>query len=259
MDELNLYSLVAADIQDLVNTGFLFSETQTVPNIEDSSLTFANGEEKKGVVINTCILFVDIRNSVRLNDANRTSTMGRIYTAFVKSVLRVAKYFGGSVRNIIGDRVMIVYPVDRCFQRAIYSAVTINQIASQLIDQKVQNEKFECGIGIHYGKTYVIKVGLPYVKGKEHVENSNLVWIGETANKASRLTDVAGKNGLLPILVSKPVFDGYCKQCPNDNDVIDKRNFWYEVPQSIDNVDFPVYEAGMTWVNPYHLIGDNFE
>ena len=97
----------------------------------------------------------------------------------------------GYVRNIIGDRVMVVFPVNDCFVNAVNCAITINHI-SQMINDIFTYVDFHCGIGIDYGEMRVIKVGIER-KGDENTENKGLVWVGKPANFASRLTDFAGK------------------------------------------------------------------
>lgn len=180
------------DILDVVNTNFTYSNTKNVPSSDDSDLTFERTDEKKGKILNSCVLYTDIRDSVKLNEKHQTQTMGRIYTAFTKSVLKIAQHHKGFVRNIIGDRVMIVFPEDNCFKNAIDCAISINHISKKIINKKFPNVEFKCGIGIDYGELKVVKVGIEK-KGTERTENKNLVWIGYPANLASRLTDVANK------------------------------------------------------------------
>jgi hypothetical protein len=159
--------------------------------LDDSNLTYGNGEEKKGVEINTCVLFVDIRNSVQLTKDKQVRTLGKVYSVFTCCILLAAQHEGGYVRNIIGDRVMVVFPPDNCYTKAVNCAITINQIAS-MIDQKFDNFEFKCGIGIDYGKLSVMKVGIEK-HGTENDDNKGLVWVGYPANFASRLTDCANK------------------------------------------------------------------
>lgn len=298
---------VADEVKDIFETEFEFPETETVPNVDDTDLTYANGDTKKGKEITTCVLFVDIRNSVALNNEAYTKTMGRIYTAFTKTVLRAAAHCGGYVRNIIGDRVMVVFPQDNCFQNAVDCAITINHIAKYVINPKVKGHDFHCGIGIDYGTMRCIKVGVEK-HGTENSDNKNLVWIGRPANMASRLCDCANKElqmfkvlhvvyepqyGLIqpksifgnlerkektetltaeqiteiitksgyrsilsvekegkpekrnPILVSKDVYDGFKKACPDYNSV--KNGRWKMDLRSIRDVAFPVYGADLHW------------
>lgn len=299
---------VSDEVKDIFDTEFEFPHTETVPNVDDTDLTYANGETKKGKEITTCVLFVDIRNSVALNNEAYTKTMGRIYTAFTKSVLRAAAHCGGYVRNIIGDRVMVVFPEDNCFQNAVDCAITINHIAQYVIKPKVKDHDFSCGIGIDYGTMRCIKVGVEK-HGTENSDNKNLVWIGRPANMASRLCDNANKevqlfkvlhmvykqrlsltqpfsplgnlereektdiltaeqiteiitksgyNSILsvekegkpekrkPILISKDVYDGYKKACPNCNSV--KKGLWKRDIRNIRDVNFVVYGADLHWI-----------
>lgn len=182
---------IKSDIKDVFDLDFSFSDTKSVPSLQDSTLTYEKGNIKKGKTIYTCVLFVDIRDSVNLNATHQAKTMGKIYTAFTKSVLKIARYYGAFVRNIIGDRVMVVFPSENCFVNAVDCAISINHISNE-INKAINNGDFKCGIGIDYGKMSVIKVGVT-VKGDENNENKGLVWVGEPANFASRLTDNANK------------------------------------------------------------------
>lgn len=183
---------VAADVNDIMAKDFTFTHTSDVPQVDDSNLTYESGQNKRGEEINTCVLFVDIRNSVALNSESKTKTMGRIYTAFTKSVISSADKCGGQVRNIIGDRVMVVFPETDCYKNAVECAITINHIAQKIINEKLSGHDFACGIGIDFGQMRCIKVGT-IKRGTANQDYKNLVWIGRPANMASRLCDNANK------------------------------------------------------------------
>lgn len=180
------------DVIDVINTDFVYYIATEVPQRNDAQLTFESGVQKKGKVIKTCVLYVDIRNSVDLTVKHQNITMGKIYTAFTKAVLKVARHHNGHIRNIIGDRVMIVFPVEDCFKNAVDCAISINHIAQYIIKKQFKNVDFKCGIGIDYGDLRTIKVGIQR-NGNENAENKGLVWAGYPANIASRLTDSANK------------------------------------------------------------------
>lgn len=304
----DLLSQVSADVDDIIQKDFTFIHVTEVPQVDDPGLTYESGKDKKGEEIDTCVLFVDIRNSVALNNESKTKTMGRIYTAFTKSVISAADKCGGQVRNIIGDRVMVVFPEADCYQNAVECAITINHIAQKIIDKKLQGHDFSCGIGVDFGRMRCIKVG-KIKRGASNPDYKSLVWIGRPANMASRLCDNANKDvqmfkvvyrkllpkmGLVapmsilggnleyrqitkvmtaeeltelvstigwssiitiskqgkpekrkPILVSKEVYDGYRKTCPDANSI---KNKWWEVDERhIRNVDFKVYGADLHW------------
>jgi hypothetical protein len=118
--------------------------------------------------------------------------MGKLYTAFVKGMIYAAELHEGRVRNIIGDRVMVVFQPNNCFTNAVDCAITMNTIASKVINKHFKLNEFKCGIGIDYGIMLVLKTGIKKI-GKERSPYKNLVWIGKPANIASKLTDLANK------------------------------------------------------------------
>lgn len=182
---------ISDGIKDIFSTQFTFDvECSKVPHYNDAGFTFESGQTKKGKTIETCVLYVDIRNSVALNRNNTKETMGKLYTSFIKSVLWCADYHGGSVRNIIGDRVMIVFPPKNCFTTAVDCAVSINTVTNRIMPKRFKD--FKCGIGIDYGEMYVLKTGI-IKQGQDTTTYKELVWIGRPANIASRLTDIANK------------------------------------------------------------------
>lgn len=182
---------IKKEVKDVTKTTFEHIDTYVVPGINDSGLTYENGIAKKGKKIETCVLFVDIRNSVALTEKHQNQTMGRVYTAFTKAVLKLARHHLGHTRNIIGDRVMIVFPSKNCFTNAVECAISIHHVAEKIINELFPVD-FKCGIGIDFGELRVIKVGIQR-NGNENGENKGLVWVGYPANRASRLTDFANK------------------------------------------------------------------
>lgn len=199
-------SEIANDVSDVYNTAFEYYKINTVPNSHNSGLTFENGETKIGRALETCVLFVDIRNSVALTQKHHSNTMAKIYTAFIKAVIKIGRHHGASTRNIIGDRVMLVFPSNKCFHNSVSCAISINYIASKIIKKQFPGVDFKCGIGIDYGKLKVLKVGLQR-NGIEKSENKGLVWTGYPANYASRLTDMANK--VITTVKFKVNFNGY--------------------------------------------------
>jgi len=184
---------IKEDVADVYDTKFEYTSTSLVPNSHTGGLTFERGVYKTGKMISTCVLYVDIRNSVELTKKHNSLTMAKVYTAFIKAVIKAGRYHGASTRNIIGDRVMLVFPSENCYHHAVDCAISINYIASKIIKVQFPQLDFKCGIGIDFGELKVIKVGIQR-NGIEKSENKGLVWTGYPANLASRLTDVANKS-----------------------------------------------------------------
>ncbi|SDP86386.1 Adenylate and Guanylate cyclase catalytic domain-containing protein [Mucilaginibacter sp. OK268] len=188
----DIISEIEQDVADVASTSFDYANTNIVPSTNDNGLSFERGKAKNGKILNTCVLYVDIRNSVSLTQTHSSKTMGQIYTAFTKAVVKAGRHHGGHTRNIIGDRVMLVFPSDNCCSKAVSCAITINHISRQVISKRFPNVDFKVGIGIDYGELKIIKVGIQR-NGNESPENKGLVWTGYPANIASRLTDMGNK------------------------------------------------------------------
>lgn len=308
------FSQLLKDAQDVVNdyegTVFNFADTVAVPCIEDEDLTFGNGEEKKGKHIKTCVLYVDIRNSVELTHRHSVTKMGKVFSTFTRCVQMAAIKSNGRIRNIIGDRVMVVFPEENCYKNAVECAISINHLMKYVLNKKLYGIDFQCGIGIDFGDMYCIKVGMPK-RDDEREDNRRLVWVGQPANHASRLTDCANKeyaelkyrvrnyfrrwtlqrtngkdihplqsNGVgckvdimsgdeavnrilggksiqieplskvepykyKPILISEMVFEGFKKECPSDNSILN--DWWKPERQPIKDIDYAVYGADLIW------------
>lgn len=185
---------IKTSVTDILTLDFQVVKAQGdyVPGYQDSGLSFERGAAKRSKMMNTCVLYADIRNSTTLSHQHSHETMARLYTAFTKSILKIAEYHGAVVRNIIGDRVMLVFPEKDCFKRAIDTAVSINTTCKHIIDPLFKGLKFEVGIGIDYGEIMIVKAGIPKQE-PERTNYKNLIWIGKPANIASKLTDVANK------------------------------------------------------------------
>lgn len=213
----------------------VFVDTNKVPTVDD--LTFQRNSERKGAKLNTCVLFVDIRDSVQKNKDHRAQTLAKMYSCFVCGVLRISKHYNGHVRNIIGDRVMVVFDEDDCSNNAIECAGSIMCFCKDKMGKSLPNDTFKCGIGIHYGEMNVIKVGLTTLS-PENSDYKNLVWIGEPANLASRLTDMAGKESLPSVAISKDVYQRLTKASIKKNFVsLDKKRF--------KDINFDVYGCNL--------------
>lgn len=229
-----LHSEIALEVDGIIEHDTEFKDVSVVPAVSDNDLTFPRHENRKGKTLNSCVLFVDIRDSVQKNKDHWATTLANMYSSFIYGVLRIAKEYGGHVRNIIGDRVMIVFDTENCCDNAVKCAGSILYFCKTQMKKTLPHDDFRCGIGIHYGEMKVIKVGLTTLSDESN-EYKNLVWIGEPANLASRLTDMAGKNNLPAIIISKYVFKKMCLKQYFAS--IDKKKF--------KDIDFDVYGCNL--------------
>lgn len=169
-------------------------DTKLVPNFDDPSITFDNLDTKKKKCkrLESCVLYVDIRDSVKFSASKQPKTLAKVYSSFVHSMISCARYYGGHVRNIIGDRVMVVFDQYDCFKCAMDTATLMNSVCEYILNKRIKDTEFKCGIGIDYGKMLITKSGA-IRQGAEKEFYRSLVWLGKPANIASRLTDLANK------------------------------------------------------------------
>jgi adenylate cyclase len=184
------------EVESIISSDFSveITDTEYVPNVDDSGITYDNIDNKikKCKRLESCVLYIDIRKSTDLSVSHKPITLTRLYSAFVRSMVKAAQYYNGYVRNIVGDRVMVVFDRENCFLNAVNTAILFNSLSKYIINKHFKNNDIKCGIGIDYGKMLVVKTGT-VKKGKENQFYKSLVWLGRPANVASKLTDAANK------------------------------------------------------------------
>lgn len=184
------------EVSTIVSKEFSVGVTSTkyVPHSDDAAITFPNLDEKKQSckLIDTCILYIDIRRSTELNLSHRPQTVAKLYSAFVRAMTKAARQYNGHVRGIIGDRVIVLFDTDDAFTNAMNCAFLMNSVSKYVINKHFSANEVTCGIGVDCGKMLVTKTGIRK-NGIQRQNYKNLVWLGRPANIASKLTDLANK------------------------------------------------------------------
>ncbi len=190
------------DINDesktILSPAFTTDVTQAyiLPSVDDQDITFENFDDKTKKVkwVETCVLHIDLRQSTQLNLEQNPQTLAKLYSCFIRGTIKCAEYWGGKVRNIAGDRVMILFDPKDCFKNAVNAAILLHTFSKFILRHHFRTAIIECGIGIDYGKMLATKVGT-IRRGTETSggESKTLVWLGRPANVASKLADIANK------------------------------------------------------------------
>lgn len=177
------------------------SKANIVPSLDYPGITFANFDTKSQKVkfIETCVLHIDLRHSTMLNIEKSPIILAKLYACFIRGVIKCAEFYNGEVKNIAGDRVMVLFPPDKCFENAVNAAILLHTFSSYILNRHFKDALIKCGIGIDFGKMLVAKVGT--VKhGSANPEYKSLVWLGPPANIASKLADMANKSFSRPVI-----------------------------------------------------------
>jgi adenylate cyclase len=187
---------LSEEVKGITSSDFtvVIAETDVVPSVDDPDITYANlvTKQQKCKLIETCVLYVDIRRSTDLSFSHRRSTLTKLYASFARAMARCGSYFGGKVRSIIGDRLMVIFDSEDCFTNAVNTAILMNSVNRYLLDKHFAHDEIKCGIGIDYGKMLASKAGI-IKKGAENTAYKSIVWLGRPANIASKLTDRANR------------------------------------------------------------------
>jgi class 3 adenylate cyclase len=203
---------VETEVSTILASDFVLNVTDTasVPHSSDPAITFPNLDDRsQGVkLLETSVLYVDMRRSTQLNLSHRKETVARLYSSFVRAMTRCAAVFGGEVRGIIGDRVMVLFEPKECFSNAVDTAELMNSVCKYVIDKHFRHNDVEFGFGIDYGSMLVTKTGIRR-HGDAQQSYRSLVWLGRPANIASKLTDCANKPEETSTLVMARVWYNY--------------------------------------------------
>ncbi len=154
MDVGELADDVAAEVRAILSSDFELSvtETKSVPHSSDAAITFPNLDDgTQGVkLLETAVLYVDMRRSTELSLRHRKETVAKLYSAFVRAMTRCAAVFGGEVRGIIGDRVMVLFEPKDCFTSAVDTAEFMHSVCSYVINKHFTHGDVRFGFGIDY-------------------------------------------------------------------------------------------------------------
>jgi adenylate cyclase len=194
-----LLEQINQDVKNIFQYNIETTKAYAVPSRDDPSLTFPIGAIKSGKLIETCVLMIDIRNSTKISKQLKKDKIkqGKIYSAFVYAMASIADEYG-FVRNIVGDRVMVVFQPSSCYVDAMNCAAAMYSVATRILKKHFAIEDFKVGIGIDFGEMLILKAGIRK-HSKEQSEYKGLVWVGDAANTASKLCDFANKDYSSPI------------------------------------------------------------
>lgn len=184
------------EVSTILASGFTVDvvKTDTVPHSGDGAITFPNFDQATlgTKLIDTAVLYIDIRGSTELNLAHKPHTVAKLYSAFIRAMTHVAQHHDGHVRGIIGDRLMVLFDSAGAAVNAMECAFPMNTVGTYVLNKQFKANDVAFGIGIDTGKMLATKTGIRR-HGYEQANYRNLVWLGRPANVASKLTDLANK------------------------------------------------------------------
>jgi class 3 adenylate cyclase len=170
---------------------------QDVPSIKDLALKGNEAAEFEGTV-----LYADMDGSTDMVRGYKNWFAAEMYKMYLQTVSEVIRNEGGIITAYDGDRVMAIFEGSaknttavRAGMKIVYAIRELNSI----IAKQYPNTQFRLkhNIGIDTSQLFAIRAG---VWGA-----NDIVWVGEAANIAAKLTSVGDEK--YPIYITKKVFD----------------------------------------------------
>lgn len=161
-----------------------------------SFFTYENGVNTKAIA-----LFIDIIGSSKLTQSHTRPVISKIYRSFISECTAILNSEDICEEiNIHGDCVWGVFDADdnENYGTVFHVAARLNSLIGHL-NSKLSfygYKNIQAGIGIADGNVLIVKAG--YAGSSLN----DLIWMGDAINQASHLANVAGRNGLKPILLT---------------------------------------------------------
>jgi adenylate cyclase len=176
-------------VKDIINENFKTEEVTSVPDINNSKLTFVN----TGLWFHGTVLYIDLRDSTKILNKHNKVTIAKIHKAYLHTTVKIATSLNGEVRSFNGDSVLAFFAgnTKRTLSNAVKAAMQIRfMIANEESGiNKLLSEysAVNFGIGLDHGRILCTKVG---VGGDNNTKD--LIWIGNAINKSVIISDECG-------------------------------------------------------------------
>lgn len=192
-------------IDDILSSTANYEESDDIPKKDD--LTY-----KSGKYVQCASLFIDLRGSTDLieTQGRKSKTLARIYRAYISEIVAIVNSFQTCKEiNIVGDCVSAMFAgKEETSQPAVIEALQSASMCNGMM--KVLNVKFQkkwdgfqelkAGIGVALGRALVIKAGF------SGSGISDLIYMGDVVNRASKMCGLAYKDFTAPICVTEAVY-----------------------------------------------------
>jgi len=202
----------------------ILDNTDTVNDVKkfprDNDFTYTNGYKAWATAI-----FVDLRDSTTLFSGNNDVDIAKVIRGFTSEIIEILRKDSEDDLKEIGirgDCVFAVYSTQyqldiyQVAERAFYINTYIKML-NKLLEERTL-PIINVGIGLATSETLAVKAG------RKSSGIHNLVWIGESVAKASKLSDLGSKNGINSIVMSSLFYENFIEDHIKAND--EAKSWW---------------------------------
>lgn len=179
------------------------------------------------------IMFVDMRNSTKMQDTTGRKNMVKIYKMFARLVVKAVEDWGGKVMQIVGDGMLCLFINDNenSGQNAVNAYISTNTYIKNVYNKIVDDDwAIECGFGICSGHLYITKTG---VRGKDKC--AQVVYPSSITNYASKFCDLAHGGSLL---LDEETYKQLDKETKNEIKKINTKE--YGIAYCMENISWQI-------------------
>ncbi|QYF84877.1 adenylate/guanylate cyclase domain-containing protein [Peribacillus frigoritolerans] len=186
-------------IDEILNSTSNFDDKDEIPKRD--TLTYTNG-----YYVKCCALFVDLRDSSTLPQTHQKKVLAKIYRSYISEIVAILNgYTHCKEINIVGDCVSAVFSGQFKYHvnDTLDAAAKINSLID-VLNYKLEKKGYtaiKAGIGLSWGRVLMIKAGY------NGSGLSDVVYMGEAVNKASKMCSKAMKEVQRPIVSTKDFYD----------------------------------------------------
>lgn len=207
-------------IEEILNNKMEIIQKEKVP--KDENFTFSNGYYSW-----VSAIFVDIRESSKLFTDEDKEKVAKIIRSFTSEIIEILKN-DDNLREIgiRGDCVYAIYTTPK--KNDIYEIAektffinTFMKMLNRLLEKK-DYPTIKVGIGMSTAQELVVKAG------RKNSSINSKVWIGDAVTKASNLSSLGNKDGVLPIVFSELSYTNFIEQLVKNNPDQDPKSWFKE-------------------------------
>lgn len=224
---------ILKEIKEILRTGWKRRDGRKVPEPEDVQL----GND--AVCLKGTVLYADLADSTGLVKGYKDWFAAEVYKAYLISACRIIRNDGGVITAFDGDRLMAVYFGDSNNSSAARSALKINYVVKNMINNTIKEQYPNTGyqvqqaVGIDTSDLFIARTG---IRG-----SNDLVWVGRAANYAAKLCSL--REGNYASYITEDVFNSLAEDAKNGGNP--KQCMWEKVMWNDQGI--AVYRSSWWW------------
>lgn len=188
------------EVKKLFRDAWTTRDGRVVPESEDVKL----GND--AVKLDGTVLYADLDGSTNLVDRYKPEFAAEMYKSYLHCAAKIIRAEGGIIASYDGDRIMAIFIGDWKNSTAARTALKITYAVREIINPAIKSQypketfAIEQIVGIDTSSLFVARTG---IRG-----SNDLVWVGQAANYAAKLSSRSGPPSQITAAVYDKLIEG---------------------------------------------------